>query len=679
MFLFKNVFARRLFMLLLLFVFIFQLVSVGFPRTVNAGAASTAVSGDPDQGLLNRNAGIANLSNGDYITATTYKYGIYSATPLVTTPVFTSAATAEFAENQSGTVYKAEATGTDDITYSITGGVDQDKFLINSSTGNMIFLGAPNYEQPSDADGNNVYEATITADDHNGSTDQHVSIAIIDINDVSLSTSDNEHIENNSLTKQVTAGRTAKFTFKTPESDSAYLHIYGVRENAGTYPGGLYAYSGDDNLPVTLIIEAQAGSTFDLSSFKFAAILESENAIQLNYISKGVAYNDSCPVIADGSSGYSICNTFDYPINDVSQIKITASDYVEFQDFEITDIKDVIKPTGTAGWHDLGSELTDGEQNSTNILGQDFEIFYAESAMSDTRSDGIGLYQWKDTELNISDYPDVFNGERATVMNTQFGGDYSGGDNTARMYLVLKSTDGSEFQFNGLNVFNYFGLDGNDTKLKIIGFKNELSTGSVTIQTVGAPTFLSKLTSSELTPSVFQDVDRVVITPSSDSQFSDPDNEYPGLQFYFNSFSVDDPVLTSPATSPTLAADSTDNDITHPIDIAFTDDATWRGAITAVKDGNTALQETDYSIVSGKISINAGVLSVGSHTIKVLATGYADANVTQNVNAIPVIGGTVGTTGTEKYGETLAVDLSAVAYTPSTSSDSPTYQWNRDS
>ncbi|MBB3153541.1 hypothetical protein FHS16_003603 [Paenibacillus endophyticus] len=57
----------------------------------------------------------------------------------------------------------------------------------------------------------------------------------------------------------------------------------------------------------------------------------------------------------------------------------------------------------------------------------------------------------------------------------------------------------------------------------------------------------------------------------------------------------------------------------------------------------------------------------------------ASAGAVFKTDAIPVIGGTVGTTGTEKYGETLAVDLSAVAYTPSTSSDSPTYQWNRDS
>jgi len=86
------------------------------------------------------------------------------------------------------------------------------------------------------------------------------------------------------------------------------------------------------------------------------------------------------------------------------------------------------------------------------------------------------------------------------------------------------------------------------------------------------------------------------------------------------------------AEPPTLTADSTDNYTTSAIEITFIDDAAWRNAITAVKDGSKTLNATDYSITAGKITINAGVLGAGSHTITVVATGYADAVVTQNVN-----------------------------------------------
>jgi len=87
-----------------------------------------------------------------------------------------------------------------------------------------------------------------------------------------------------------------------------------------------------------------------------------------------------------------------------------------------------------------------------------------------------------------------------------------------------------------------------------------------------------------------------------------------------------------PNVPPVLTADSTENDTIHTIAITFTDDAAWRGAITSVKVGSTALHATDYSVTEGTIIINAGILDAGSHSITVVATHYADASVMQSVN-----------------------------------------------
>ncbi|MGL4727717.1 MAG: cadherin repeat domain-containing protein, partial [Bosea sp. (in: a-proteobacteria)] len=43
------------------------------------------------------------------------------------------------------------------ITYSITGGADFAKFTINSTTGALEFVSAPDFENPTDAGGNNTY------------------------------------------------------------------------------------------------------------------------------------------------------------------------------------------------------------------------------------------------------------------------------------------------------------------------------------------------------------------------------------------------------------------------------------------------------------------------------------------------------------------------------------------
>ena len=82
-------------------------------------------------------------------------------------PTITSAATASFAENATGTVYTAAATDPDagaTLTYSISG-ADAALFNINATTGAVTFKSSPNYEAPGDAGGNNVYDVNVTASD----------------------------------------------------------------------------------------------------------------------------------------------------------------------------------------------------------------------------------------------------------------------------------------------------------------------------------------------------------------------------------------------------------------------------------------------------------------------------------------------------------------------------------
>jgi hypothetical protein len=80
-------------------------------------------------------------------------------------PSFTSATTANTAENNAGTVYTAAASaGTADTpTYSITGGADETLFNIDGNSGVLSFKSAPDFETPTDAGANNIYDVEITA------------------------------------------------------------------------------------------------------------------------------------------------------------------------------------------------------------------------------------------------------------------------------------------------------------------------------------------------------------------------------------------------------------------------------------------------------------------------------------------------------------------------------------
>ena len=49
------------------------------------------------------------------------------------------------------------------VTYSIVGGADAAKFTIDATTGALAFAAAPNFEAPTDAGANNVYDVIVQA------------------------------------------------------------------------------------------------------------------------------------------------------------------------------------------------------------------------------------------------------------------------------------------------------------------------------------------------------------------------------------------------------------------------------------------------------------------------------------------------------------------------------------
>ena len=65
-------------------------------------------------------------------------------------------------------------TANESITWSISGGDDQNLFNIDSSTGVLSFKSAPNYESPSDSDSNNIYLVTVKATDSSGNSSEQI-------------------------------------------------------------------------------------------------------------------------------------------------------------------------------------------------------------------------------------------------------------------------------------------------------------------------------------------------------------------------------------------------------------------------------------------------------------------------------------------------------------------------
>ncbi len=67
----------------------------------------------------------------------------------------------------------------DTLTFAISGGVDAGLFTINPSTGLLAFALAPDYESPQDANGDNVYELTVSVSDGvNPSVTQTITVTV---------------------------------------------------------------------------------------------------------------------------------------------------------------------------------------------------------------------------------------------------------------------------------------------------------------------------------------------------------------------------------------------------------------------------------------------------------------------------------------------------------------------
>ena len=94
-------------------------------------------------------------------------------------------------ENQtSATTVIADDPEQDELTYMISGGADAAKFTIDSSSGVLDFVTAPDFENPADADGNNVYNVRVTVTDGSLSDMQAIAVTVIGDNDFPEITSD---------------------------------------------------------------------------------------------------------------------------------------------------------------------------------------------------------------------------------------------------------------------------------------------------------------------------------------------------------------------------------------------------------------------------------------------------------------------------------------------------------
>ena len=103
-------------------------------------------------------------------------------------PTFGSSSSVNVAENTTSVIAVSASDREDGINgYSISGGADSAKFSIGSSSGDLSFSSAPNFENPGSANGTNVYAVTVRVSSGSGdrlkSAAQDISVTVTDVNE----------------------------------------------------------------------------------------------------------------------------------------------------------------------------------------------------------------------------------------------------------------------------------------------------------------------------------------------------------------------------------------------------------------------------------------------------------------------------------------------------------------
>ena len=340
----------------------------------------------------------------------------------------------------------------DGITYGLGGGVDDGFFSINTTTGELSFTVAPDFENALDNDTNNVYEVIVTATDGTDTTTQAISVTVTNVNDNTPDITSNgggatAAINVNENTTAVTTVVATDADGTTPTysiaggTDAARFAIDGVSGvlTFSTAPDYEVPTDSDFNNTYQVIVEASDGTNTDSQTITVTVDNVNDNTPDITSDGGGataaINVNENTTAVttvvatdADGTPpNYSIAGGTDaarFAIDGVSGALtfIAAPDYETPTDSDLNNTYQVIV------------EATDGTYTDSQTI--TVTVDNVNDNTPDITSNGGGAT----AAINVN--------ENTTAVTTVVATD---ADGTTPTYSIAGGTDAARFAIDGVS------------------------------------------------------------------------------------------------------------------------------------------------------------------------------------------------------------------------------------
>ena len=330
------------------------------------------------------------------------------------------------------------------VQYSIVAGGDGALFSINAATGALTFVAAPNFEAPTDAGANNVYDVTVRATDGTTSDTQAIAVTVTNVNEAPVITSNgggataavsvaengtavttvtSTDPENTARTYSISGGAdAAKFTINA--ATGALAFIAAPNFEAPTDAGANNVYD--------VIVQASDGT---LSDTQAIAVTVTNVAEPVTITSNGGGATAAISLAENGTAVTTVTSTADSPV----QYSIVAGGDGALFSINAT--------TGALTFVGAPDFEAPGDAGANNVY--DVTVQASDGTTSDTQAIAVTVTNVNEAPVITSDgggaTAAVSLAENVTAVTTVTSTDP---ENTARTYSISGGADGAKFSIN---------------------------------------------------------------------------------------------------------------------------------------------------------------------------------------------------------------------------------------